>query len=124
MASRLPSALRTFTTSRTAVSTTPLAQTSLAQNAAIARRSFQTSRAMMVDTVVSPKKPIGAFRGSLFGFLLGTVLAGGGLYYYVVDEYKVSNELLVEDIYALQSAVQRLEGYVKALETEVKTTKK
>lgn len=35
----------------------------------------------------------------LFGFLLGTVLAGGGLYYYVVDEYKVSNELLVEDIY-------------------------
>lgn len=35
----------------------------------------------------------------LFGFLMGTVLAGGGLYYYVVDEYKVSNELLVEDIY-------------------------
>lgn len=35
----------------------------------------------------------------LFGFLLGTVLAGGGLYYYVVDEYKVSNELLTEDIY-------------------------
>ena len=36
---------------------------------------------------------------SLFGFLLGSVLAGGGLYYYVVDEYKVSNELLTEDIY-------------------------
>ncbi|KAJ8605059.1 hypothetical protein MRB53_041532 [Persea americana] len=35
----------------------------------------------------------------LFGFLLGTVLAGSGLYYYVVDEYKVSNGLLVEDIY-------------------------
>jgi len=36
---------------------------------------------------------------SLFGFLLGSVLAGGGLYYYVIDEYKVSNELLTEDIY-------------------------
>jgi hypothetical protein len=35
----------------------------------------------------------------LFGFLLGTVLAGSGLYYYVVDEYKVSNTLLTEDIY-------------------------
>lgn len=38
-------------------------------------------------------------RSRLFGFLMGTVLAGGGLYYYVVDEYKVSNELLVGDIY-------------------------
>jgi len=56
--------------------------------------------------------------------LLGTVLAGGGLYYYVVDEYKVSNELLVEDIYTLQSAVQRLEGYVKSLEEDVKAAKK
>ena len=27
------------------------------------------------------------------------MLAGSGLYYYVVDEYKVSNELLTEDVY-------------------------
>ena len=27
------------------------------------------------------------------------MLAGSGMYYYVVDEYKVSNELLTEDIY-------------------------
>ncbi|CAK1358907.1 unnamed protein product [Cercospora beticola] len=82
-------------------------------------RSFQTSRTLRADAVISPKKPIGAFRGSLFGFLLGTVGAGGALYYYIVDQYKVSNELLTEDIYALQSAVQRLEGYVKALEAEI-----
>lgn len=36
---------------------------------------------------------------SVFGFLLGSFLAGAGLYYYVIDEYKVSNELLTEDIY-------------------------
>ena len=42
---------------------------------------------------------IAVFEHSLFGFLLGSVLAGTGLYYYVVDEYKVSNELLTEDIY-------------------------
>lgn len=35
----------------------------------------------------------------LFGFLAGSVLAGSALYYYVIDEYKVSNELLTEDIY-------------------------
>lgn len=78
--------------------------------------------------------------------MLGATTAGGALYYYVIDEYRVSNELLTEDIYvcltlpltiavchvilypstliahksqALQSAVQRIEGYVKTLETKV-----
>ncbi|SMR63709.1 unnamed protein product [Zymoseptoria tritici ST99CH_3D1] len=119
MAARMPTALCNLTASRPVAAT--LSQT-LFHNAA--RRNFQTSRRMMADVVVTPKKPIGAFRGSLLGFLLGTVLAGSGLYYYVVDEYKVSNTLLTEDIYALQSAVQRLEGYVKNIEEEVKTTKK
>lgn len=35
----------------------------------------------------------------LFGFLLGSTVAGAGVYYYVLEEYKVSNELLTEDIY-------------------------
>lgn len=43
---------------------------------------------------------------SLFGFLLGSVIAGAGLYYYVIDEYKVSNELLTEDIYVRASLWQ------------------
>ncbi|KAI5361177.1 hypothetical protein Slin15195_G122900 [Septoria linicola] len=110
MASRIPSAMRAFSR--------PATTSSLAQTVPT-RRSFQTSRTLRAEAVIAPRKPIGAFRGSLFGFLLGTVGAGGALYYYVVDQYKVSNELLTEDIYALQSAVQRLEGYVKALEAEI-----
>ena len=35
----------------------------------------------------------------MFGFLLGSTLAGSAVYYYILDEYKVSNELLTEDIY-------------------------
>jgi hypothetical protein len=35
----------------------------------------------------------------LFGFLLGSTLTGAGVYYYVLDEYKISNEVLTEDIY-------------------------
>ena len=35
----------------------------------------------------------------IFGFLLGSTLTGAGVYYYVLEEYKVSNELLNEDIY-------------------------
>lgn len=36
---------------------------------------------------------------SLFGFLTGATTAGAGMYYYVIDEYRVSNQLLTEDIY-------------------------
>ena len=86
----------------------------------------------------------------MFGFLLGATTAGAGMYYYVIDEYRVSNELLTEDIYvrlpnnlvftqsqsvkaphriltciqALQSAVQRIESYVKTLEEKVDVRKK
>jgi hypothetical protein len=35
----------------------------------------------------------------LFGFLLGSSLAAYGTYYYILDEYRMSNELLTEDIY-------------------------
>ncbi|KEF63475.1 uncharacterized protein A1O9_01453, partial [Exophiala aquamarina CBS 119918] len=64
-------------------------------------RSFQTSSRRLQEAVVAPpvKKPVGAFRGGLFGFLLGTTLAGASVYYYILEEYKVSNELLTEDIY-------------------------
>lgn len=35
----------------------------------------------------------------LLGFLLGATMSGAGMYYYVIDEYRVSNQLLTEDIY-------------------------
>ena len=35
----------------------------------------------------------------LFGFLLGAVGAGAATYYYILQEYRVSNELLTEDIF-------------------------
>lgn len=36
---------------------------------------------------------------SLFGFLLGTTAAAYGTYAYVLEEYRLSNEMLTEDIY-------------------------
>jgi hypothetical protein len=47
---------------------------------------------------------------SLFGFLLGTAGTGAGMYYYVLDEYKVSNELLTEDIYVSFPYKQKEKG--------------
>ena len=42
------------------------------------------------------------------GFLLGSALAGAGTYYYVLEEYKVSNELLTEDIYVSRDSLTEL----------------
>ncbi|KAF2857792.1 hypothetical protein K470DRAFT_222627 [Piedraia hortae CBS 480.64] len=84
-------------------------------------RRFQTSSPRSQDVVA--RKPVGAFRGTLFGFLLGTVLAGGGLYAYMLDEYKTSNLLLTEDVHRLQDAVLRLDGFVKGLEEDLKLSK-
>ncbi|KAL2058949.1 hypothetical protein ABVK25_000241 [Lepraria finkii] len=89
--------------------------------------SFQTSRTFrsssrLFDSSVATtpiRKPVGAFRGGIFGFLLGATLAGAGTYYYILEEYKVSNELLTEDIYALQAAVQKIHTYVTSLEEKV-----
>lgn len=36
---------------------------------------------------------------SLFGFLLGSFVSGGAAYSYLLKEYKISNDLLTEDIY-------------------------
>ena len=44
----------------------------------------------------------------LFGFLLGSTLAGASVYYYILEEYKVSNELLTEDIYVRHSVPSSL----------------
>lgn len=71
----------------------------------------------------------------MFGFLLGVTLAGSSAYYYVIDEYKLANDMLSEDIYvcpspnetggretdnfqALQAAVQRLHDHITELENK------
>jgi len=68
---------------------------------------------------VPKKRPVGAFRGGLFGFLLGSTVSGAAAYFYLLEEYKVSNELLTEDIDALRSSIKRIEVYVRSLEEKI-----
>ncbi|PLN81778.1 hypothetical protein BDW42DRAFT_168246 [Aspergillus taichungensis] len=85
------------------------------------RRSFSASMPArdVVGSALPAKKPVGAFRGGLFGFLAGTVAAGAVVYNYILGEYRVSNEMLTEDIDALQSATQKLQTYIGELESRV-----
>ncbi|KAK6007347.1 hypothetical protein QM012_006355 [Aureobasidium pullulans] len=91
------------------------------------RGGYETIFSRLAAAAAHAPTPLPALLGvpsqtivAILGFLSGAVLSGGALYYYVIDEYRVSNELLTEDIYALQSAVSRIESYVKSLEEKVR----
>ncbi|KAI9803886.1 MAG: hypothetical protein M1825_001766 [Sarcosagium campestre] len=103
----------------------PLSTNITTAAALVSRRAFQTAGARLSDTAPVPvKKPVGAFRGGLFGFLFGSSLAGAAVYYYILEEYKITNELLTEDIYALTSQIQRIHTYVQTLDEKLDVAEK
>ncbi|OQD74176.1 hypothetical protein PENDEC_c012G05168 [Penicillium decumbens] len=82
-------------------------------------RPFSVSRPRWEAAALPAKKPVGAFRGGVFGFLTGAVVAGASVYYYILNDYRVSNEMLSDDIGALQSATMKLQSYITELEGKV-----
>lgn len=59
---------------------------------------------------------VGSVRGGLFGFLLGVTATGAASYYYLLDQYKIANNVVVADVIALQSSINSLEKHIKELE--------
>ncbi|CAG8267460.1 unnamed protein product [Penicillium salamii] len=82
-------------------------------------RSFSSSRARLNVAPLPSSKPVGAFRGGVFGFLAGSVAASASVYYYVLGEYKIANEMLSDDISALQMATIKLQSYITELESKL-----
>ncbi|KAK9554221.1 hypothetical protein V6Z96_003960 [Aspergillus fumigatus] len=81
---------------------------------------FSTFRTLRnTGTALPARKPVGAFRGGLFGFLAGTAVASASVYYYILGEYRVANQMLNEDIHALQAATTKLQTYVTELEAKI-----
>lgn len=79
-----------------------------------ASRPYSTSA---VAVHATPKR-IGAVRGGLTGFLLGVTVTGIGCYYYLLDEYKRSNNVLVLDLMSLAETVKNLEEHIKSLDSK------
>ncbi|KAK9378561.1 uncharacterized protein V2V93DRAFT_375978 [Kockiozyma suomiensis] len=59
------------------------------------------------------RKPVGGFRGAILGFFAGTTFTGLVGYFYVLDVYRDSNTLLLEDLVELQRHVSKLESEMK-----------
>lgn len=76
-----------------------------------AARSYSTATA----TTTAPKK-VGAFRGGFVGFLLGVSVTGVASYYYLLDQYKLTNSVMVGDIVELQNSINNLQKHIKTLE--------
>ncbi|KAJ5089949.1 hypothetical protein N7532_008633 [Penicillium argentinense] len=92
--------------------------------ARVVTRPFSVSRPRWEAVPLPAKKPVGAFRGGVFGFLCGAVAAGASVYYYVLGDYRISNEMLNQDISALQTATMNLQSYISELEAKVDQLKK
>jgi len=60
---------------------------------------------------------MGAFRGGLFGILLGATIAGGIGYYYLVDEYQTASSLLLSSVEELQMSTNRVRDYARKIES-------
>jgi len=95
------------------------------------RRTFTATSRQMAEAVTAPagtatpvKKPMGAFRGGLFGFLLGSTLAFGASFTYLRNEWKIRDDILMEDFASLRAACQRVEARFKVLEDQIAKGKK
>lgn len=59
--------------------------------------------------VVKKVRKVGGIRGGFTGFLLGVTLTGAASYYYLLDEYKNANNVIIRDVVQLQSLIIELE---------------
>jgi len=72
---------------------------------------------------VKPKRPVGAVRGGIFGFLLGFSLAASFASYHLLEEYKQASATLQASVEELQASTQKVSEHVKRIEAVEKDLK-
>ena len=75
-----------------------------------------TTTTTATPVTIRRKPPVGAFRGGITGFLLGTTLACGFGWVYFLEEYRNASDLLMESVEELQGSTGKITGYVKRIE--------
>ncbi|KAI0789807.1 hypothetical protein C8Q75DRAFT_764917 [Abortiporus biennis] len=94
------------------------------------RRLLSTTRVVRdeatspnLGTVPPPKKPVGAFRGGIVGFLFGFSLASSYAAYHLLDEYKQASAALQASVEELQESTQRVSAHIRRIEAVEKDLK-
>ncbi|KAG9013570.1 hypothetical protein FRB90_005859 [Tulasnella sp. 427] len=89
-----------------------------------AEATTATPGATVVDAgSVRPKKPIGGFRGGVFGFLLGFSVASAYASYRLLEEYKIASALLQASVEELQASTDKISTHIRRIETVEKNLK-
>ncbi|KZT11890.1 uncharacterized protein LAESUDRAFT_733817 [Laetiporus sulphureus 93-53] len=72
---------------------------------------------------VPAKKPVGAFRGGIVGFLFGFSLASSVAAYHLLEEYKLASAALQASVEELQLSTQKVSAHVRRIEAVEKELK-
>ncbi|EKM51885.1 uncharacterized protein PHACADRAFT_262281, partial [Phanerochaete carnosa HHB-10118-sp] len=103
-----------------------------AQPANAIRRTFTTTRVVCQEAAATtpnlghvspPKKPVGAFRGGIVGFLFGFSLASSYAAYHLLDEYKQASAALQASVEELQHSTERITAHIRRIEAVEKDLK-
>ncbi|PVU84810.1 hypothetical protein BB559_007384 [Furculomyces boomerangus] len=85
----------------------------------ITPRSFQAATGTQKTESETPKsksKPIGGFRGGIFGFLLGATVAGSYGFYYLIDQYQKASSLVLSSVDELEKTATDVKDYVRKID--------
>ncbi|KAF8527484.1 hypothetical protein BU17DRAFT_39537 [Hysterangium stoloniferum] len=81
------------------------------------------ANASELSTIPPQKRPIGGFRGGLFGFLLGFSVASAYASYHLLDEYKLASNTLQASVEELQLSTQKVSAHIRRIEAVEKELK-
>ncbi|KAI5481337.1 hypothetical protein MNV49_004959 [Pseudohyphozyma bogoriensis] len=68
------------------------------------------------ETVGRVRRPVGAFRGGLIGFLLATTLVGGYGYFALLSDYSAASKVLLASVEELKDSTAILTTHIKRIE--------
>ncbi|KAI1793303.1 hypothetical protein LXA43DRAFT_885882 [Ganoderma leucocontextum] len=114
MAARLAS--RSFSLAKMAPQRTPTRLLSTT-------RAVRQENTPNLGSVPPAKKPVGAFRGGIVGFLFGFSLASSLAAYHLLEEYKLASAALQASVEELQTSTQKVSAHVRRIETVEKELK-
>ncbi|KAJ7147487.1 hypothetical protein C8R43DRAFT_1088534 [Mycena crocata] len=86
-------------------------------------RPSRNEQAPNIGTPTPPKKPIGAFRGGIVGFLAGFSLAASFAAYHLLDEYNQASAALQASVEELKLSTEKISAHVRRIEAVEKDLK-
>ncbi|KAI0713999.1 hypothetical protein C8T65DRAFT_645170 [Cerioporus squamosus] len=110
-----------------AARTLPLARAHSSRT--VSSRLLSTTRVVRQEatpnlgSVPPVKKPVGAFRGGIVGFLFGFSLASSLAAYHLLEEYKLASAALQASVEELQASTQKVSAHVRRIEAVEKELK-